>query len=552
MEDNTEEEKEKIEFIKKNIIEKGIDPRIILNFLNSKNSLGKKNINDMSLSELNNIINIISNTNDEDEDDNDDEKKLEEKKESTNLNLKNNEIDNKKKEKEKEKILKKENDERFGVIIPEFIECQKIENSCLSKYEKVEAKIEGYNIVEKGIFNSGYIIYEIKTIPLNLKVKRKYKDFVWLREKMKLIYKTSIIPNIKGTEESFGETEEEKSEKEKKNLERFLNFLLNDPLIKTSNILYDFLSIEKGNDFIKKKKTYENLKPFDEISHFKSLNGKARICFNDKKEKYFDNINESIELNENILNKISENFVLLKIKMVEVIDRVLSFVPLFESLINLGEKFGDHWINIESYKQIKLIFEAWIKVLKKQDSFFFYEIYDYMNFILGNLNYMKELVQNTKNMQYNYYESSQNLLSKKRELFKRQDTLKWNLCFDDTLDLPSYKKNKTIAYKKINFDETKEVINQKQKYGFYLNRLISEYERLKYFYAKRNKDIITSFALSQQKIFVDSNIKMGEIVEKMDICEIPENYDYEEIFEYNNKNIIKEDGKKNKTKINSK
>ena len=42
MEDNTEEEKEKIEFIKKNIIEKEIDPKMILDFLNSKNSLGKK------------------------------------------------------------------------------------------------------------------------------------------------------------------------------------------------------------------------------------------------------------------------------------------------------------------------------------------------------------------------------------------------------------------------------------------------------------------------------------------------------------------------------
>ena len=80
MEDNTEEDKEKIKFIKKNIIEKGIDPKMILDFLNSKNSLGKKNINDMSLSDLNNIINIISNTNDEDEDDNDDEKNQKKKK----------------------------------------------------------------------------------------------------------------------------------------------------------------------------------------------------------------------------------------------------------------------------------------------------------------------------------------------------------------------------------------------------------------------------------------------------------------------------------------
>ena len=151
-------------------------------------------------------------------------------------------------------------------------------------------------------------------------------------------------------------------------------------------------------------------------------------------------------------------------------------------------------------------------------------------------------------MQYNYYESSENLLSNKRELFKKQETLKWNLCFDDTLDLPSYKKNKTIENKKINFKETNDVINHKTNYGFYLNRLISEYERLKLFYFKRNKNIISSFAINQQNIFIDYNQKMREITQKMDECEIPENYDYEEIFESNNNNMINKNNKKNETK----
>jgi hypothetical protein len=251
--------------------------------------------------------------------------------------------------------------------------CQKIDNSCFSKYEKVEAIIEEYKL-EKGIFSPSYTEYKIKTIPLNLVVKRKYKDFPWLREKLTIIYKTNIIPYINGIEESFGETEEEKAEKEKKILERFLNFLLNDPLIKTSNLLYDFLSIEKRNEFNKKKKEYENLKPLNGINSFKSLDGKVKICFNEKKDKYFDNIKESVESSENILNKMSEDFILLKIKMTEVINRISSFVPLFESLINLSEKFRDHPINIESYKQIKLIFELWSKILKQQDSFFFLKL----------------------------------------------------------------------------------------------------------------------------------------------------------------------------------
>lgn len=160
MKDYTEEEKEKIKFVKQNIIEKGIDPNSVIDYLKSKNPKGQVNLKDFSLKEFNQIINIVTPSN-----------IIKNKiKEGTNpdLNLNKNEIKSKNK-----KILKKEKDERFGVIIPEFIDCKKNETSLLSNYDQIEVKIDDCKKVENTFFGKSYYIFDVKTNPLNLYVKRK-------------------------------------------------------------------------------------------------------------------------------------------------------------------------------------------------------------------------------------------------------------------------------------------------------------------------------------------------------------------------------------------
>ena len=517
MEENSKEIK--INFVKKNIIEKGLDPRIFIDYLKSKNNSNSIDITDCTLKELDKLINIIYNTNEV----------LDDSKEKNNEDINSIKINNKQREK-KIKNYNKENDERFGVIIPEFINCKKNEISNLSKYDNIEIVIKVFKTIEGTIFSTTNYFFNIKTNPLSFNVDRKYTDFQWLRDKLKIIYSTNIIPFIDENETKYDGSREDKYRLRKRNLERFFNFMLKDPLIKTSDILYDFLSIEKDNEFYKKKKDYDNLKPINEIQFFKTIDGKARININDKKEDYLEFIKESIESNQDILNKMSEYFILLKNKMNEIINVMSSFIPLLDNFINLNQKNRDLFINIESYKQIKSIFNLWSKVLEIQNDFFCCDINEYFDFINNNLNYMNQLVQNTQDYQNNYYESSQKLISKKRELFKKQNTSKWNLSVCDIDDLPNFKKNKTIAYKKIDSPNTYLVIIQKEKYGFYLNRLISEYERMKYVNAKINKDIIISFAMKQQNNLLEYIQDMREILGRMDGNNVPEMKDYEKNF----------------------
>ena len=68
------------------------------------------------------------------------------------------------------------------------------------------------------------------------------------------------------------------------------------------------------------------------------------------------------------------------------------------------------------------------------------------------------------------------------------------------------------------FKETNEVIRRKEKYGYYLNRLVSEYVRMRHLNAIENKDKLKQFAKKESAIVTDYFRAMGLIICKMDAC----------------------------------
>ena len=89
----------------------------------------------------------------------------------------------------------------------------------------------------------------------------------------------------------------------------------------------------------------------------------------------------------------------------------------------------------------------------------------------------------------------QNLKLKKEDLFKKPQTImKWELDPKEKIDKNDLIKNKDLALEKIVDKETNNVNNQKQIYGFYLNRIIVEYERMQNVNAERHlKETISIF-----------------------------------------------------------
>ena len=75
--------------------------------------------------------------------------------------------------------------------------------------------------------------------------------------------------------------------------------------------------------------------------------------------------------------------------------------------------------------------------------------------------------------------AQEKLDSRKEDLFKKQDITKWELDPGDTTDKVAILQNKELAIQKMLPKETSTVKMLKLNYGFYLNRIIEEYQRLR-------------------------------------------------------------------------
>ena len=519
MEDS--EQIEKQNFLRKNILEKGYDVNQFVSFLKSKKGEAGSDISNWSMPDLYDVV-----------------------KEFISQNLPSQQLDSEPQQSQPLTQSQLNNspavatiqtaglnqnitltEEDFGIVIPEYLECLKSETNELSKYEDIEITVKEPKKVDNGFFSKTYVNFLITTNPININVRRKHDDFVWLRERLCILFNLNILPRLP----KKGKVNEDKHiNKRMRNYERFLVYLAKDPLVKNSQIFFDFLTIENEQDFEKRKKIYNRLRTPVELKDIKTIDGKMRINVTIKKEKLLENIRDNSAFNETALKKFNQNFKLLKEEMKTVIARVLSFGPLFDKLIKISSTFFENNVILESYNQMKNIFNTWAETLKKQNTFFFTDVKEYLRLLSGNYHHLRDLVQYVEKIKLNYSKVSKNLTNKKMELFRKGDMSSWQLDAKDKENINSFYSDRLASYKKICFKETNNVIKQKEKYGYHLNKLISEYQRLRSINTVEHKAKVIQFSQKESEITSNYAKMMGNIVAIMENC-VVDNTNKEEI-----------------------
>ena len=240
MEDISAEEKQN--YLRENILEKGYDTNKFIDFLKSKKGEEGADITNWTMTDLKIIVKEFTSQNNNEENIETETKEDNQFKQDTEQNTRTSLTSPSNESKSKSNSLSiEQQDEDFGIILPEFENCKVCETTELSKYENLEITINSYKKVDKGIFSKSYITFLIATNPINLNVYRRFSDFDWLRERLSVMYNTNILPPLSKKGKIV---EERKIKRRMRDLEKFLNYLLKDPLIKNSQIFYDFLSIE--------------------------------------------------------------------------------------------------------------------------------------------------------------------------------------------------------------------------------------------------------------------------------------------------------------------
>ena len=334
--------------------------------------------------------------------------------------------------------------------------------------------------VEGGFFSKSYVTYLITTTPLNLKVRRRYSDFDWLHQMLQNLYLWNVIPTTpRKNRFASDKFSEPFLKKRMRALEKFLNYCLLNPIIKCSQIFFDFISIEKEADFQKKKKEYEKMKPPTYVEDFQTLFGKANIEINNKKVIYYENIKDNISINENLLIKLNENFKMLKTLIENLTVKIDEIAQNWDDLCQNSAKYFDGDDIIKSYEHMNKLFSNWSESLKRHNNIIFIDIREYFKYTKNHFRSMKDLVNYVENYKNTYTKNERYLINKKEDLFKKGDINKWDLNIQDKNKVNDLVKDKNLIMPKILPKETINVINMKKIYGFYLNRMIEEYERIK-------------------------------------------------------------------------
>jgi hypothetical protein len=222
------------------------------------------------------------------------------------------------------------------------------------------------------------------------------------------------------------------------------------------------------------KKHYNHYKLPQTLKEYKTLNGQLDIKVDDSREIFYQNIKDQTEINQELLSKLNKQFKLLNNEMNMVVLRLEEISKTCEELFLHSVKYNENDDIKISYYELNEMFKHWSTALKKQNTLTYINIREYFKFSKNVIKSMRDLTNSVDNCKQAYYKSKRNLISKKEDLFRKGDITKWDLGPNKNINA----QDKSIALPNMLANETNSVINLKQIYGYYLNSVNNEFERM--------------------------------------------------------------------------
>ena len=396
----------------------------------------------------------------------------------------------------------------YGIITADSKKCKPTDKTQLGKSSKLEITVTNPEKKETGFLKKTHVTYLITTLPQNFKVRRRFSDIDWFRQSLLNIFPINLIPPAP-KKTRFGDTLADAFvQKRARGAQRFLNYLVKDPIIKDSQILLDFLYIGSESDFNNKKKVYENVKNLSEVKDFKSNDEKVYLLISPQKENYLENIKDNANININLLKKLNNSFKLLYQEMNAVIARMDEISNYWNQIHKVSLKYYDMNATCESFKQLGNLFKTWSKILREQNNVVNVDIREHFKFIRKNFSSMKDLGNSVEPIKSNYQKLSKNLIMKKEDLFKKGE-IQTDPRSKSDYGVANVEKVKVLQ--SMLPKETGATIIAKEIYGLYLNRAINEYERMRDINGILNKEIVVENATKLMNIMSQLHICVGEM-----------------------------------------
>ena len=497
-------------YLRENILNKGYDAEDFMSFLKSKKGEIGLDLNNWSkwelekavtqfiaLKKMNSKINLPERPNLNPEKKNTNTINKSEINEDNNNNIVENIINSKNNDDNLNKLNEKYKEYIKAQVKlstePEYIPTKYSLKTELTEAVGIEIKLSSPEKIEGGIFEKSYVSYLLETNPFGFRVRKRYSDFEWLRNILSNFYPQCVIPPL--CKKKFGDRFSEKLvNKRQRLLQKFMEGITVHPLIRNSKIFFDFISCDNEEEAEKKKKNYDKMKIPENIKEMRTLEGQAKVSISKEKETYLDNIKDNAEIYIEIMQQITKSYKILINLIQQSSEKMIEIAELWKKLYESSKLYYDTNNTCESFNMMHKIMKGLSDVENKKSTLMNNYVKEYFIYVRNEFQSMKDLSLKVYKQKESYHSDYNNLNKLKEKLFNLHDITYYELTDKNDLNYKSLLlKNKKLAFLKMLPDDTKRVLEVKQNYGFYLNSLISEYERLRILNSRRNKDQLRIF-----------------------------------------------------------
>ena len=285
-------------------------------------------------------------------------------------------------------------------------------------------KLYSQSYIKGLIFYFSYYQYLIKCPELNTEVVRSDNDFYFLRDNLSKLYPKTVIPPLPHRSVFDNIKSEETNNIKMRDYQRFVNAVLENPLLRSSDIVEEFITKEQ-NEFNILKLKYKNLKQVVETKNFVTLSGELDATFYQKNFNLSTKYQKITEKKRGLLLKLNNSIKDVIYQMDLINTKWNNLMEIFQDLsllyrsndenLSIFSNFGEY---CKSISNINTLEKNFLQIDVKEFFKYIRLEYDEVDKLFNDYKYAKINFEGCENNIISHKKNKSNNINNNEEVYK--------------------------------------------------------------------------------------------------------------------------------------
>lgn len=354
--------------------------------------------------------------------------------------------------------------------------CNKLTLTQLASCPNLEITIQNPTTIDKGIFDTSYVIYQIHIPSISTLVNRRYSDFEWLRECLLNIFPGEYIPRLPGKKIGNTRFTEKFIQKRMYYLQTFINeviqnknFLCSEPVMVfftlADRVLFEHQMSTFNPDNISIESIYQLMNTQGEV-YALDFDSDNFIYFSNR----FNSIYNYLQVHQDVIHKINKELKSFSHNMTKAAEHLDNVNLYLTELVRVNKKAELSKDLERNYDACAHFYRNWSRIIKNQIDVVNSTTRTFCKSFTHQGEVYIELFDKQMNVVNNYNKRKAELLVAKEKLWNEKNIMKWGIDVNDVnVDKVMLMNDKNYAFSKMCYKETNDLYNLYLQLGFLFN-----------------------------------------------------------------------------------